>query len=217
MNFKPNHVAAVEVEKFEQELLARFPGFRNLPPESAWTDHVPARRRSKELKSVGDDFQAKRRATWERQFPELYREPWDWRKADPRVSEEEFRKIENWKLSPKGLYVFGPTGIGKSRAVFQRMDALVQQRIHVVAISGMQFAQQALEASKGDRSMREWLEEMSNPTILFIDDPSHRWTPTTEKGMLGVLEERSRWKRPTVFTSNFDGVDIEAMGERPGH
>jgi DNA replication protein DnaC len=155
--------------------------------------------------------------TWETQCPLNYREPWDWDLANKDVDQESIRVIFEWTPGKKGLYVYGASGLGKSRSVGNLMTHLVSTGVKCKRLDGSTFADEARLAAMGDKNRRQWLDGLRRFRVLWIDDPVHVWTPSTATGLLDVLEIRVQNGLPVIFTSNFSGQEIVDRCSVGGH
>ncbi len=66
--------------------------------------------------------------------PPIYRET-DIHRLPPEAA-----KVTQWQYGPRGLVVVGPTGVGKTRAMWLLLKRLVYEGRHVRALNAVEFA-----------------------------------------------------------------------------
>lgn len=141
----------------------------------------------------------------------------DWTKICP----EEFRKeirpgsrgfnrprldaVLVWEYGEKGLYIHGPSGLCKTRCMFQLLDR--ENKCGRTVGAWMHGNLRALftAMASGDGNLNRFVDELLALDIVFIDDLGKgRQTPAAEEAFFALLDGRARKCRPTMFTSNLN-------------
>lgn len=149
--------------------------------------------------------------------PPAFRVPWDWSKAKPEVSREEVCKVFGWQYGPRGLYVAGPTGHSKTRAVCILMRRLLlKERRTVEFWDGVAFSRLCTKNFSGNDEKGDLLLPLVNADVLIIDDLAKRWTSATEEGAFDVLNRRTGRDRPTIVTLNYSTDELFSMQQARG-
>ena len=105
-----------------------------------------------------------------------------------------------------GVYLFGPTGGGKTRAVYLFAHQLIQTKGWSVRfLRGGQFQREIVNRTRpgGTDDLDAWLHEISETELLIIDEVEKiRFSPRVESEFFELLEDRlSNWK-PLILISN---------------
>lgn len=98
-----------------------------------------------------------------------------------------YDSVMNWhpKRQPKGLVLYGDTGVGKTRCVWLLLRKLYDQGFRFVATTSTEFANDC-SAAFFDGCGPEWVEHHVNCGILFIDDIDK--APLTERVSAEMFE-----------------------------
>ncbi len=116
-------------------------------------------------------------------------------------------------LAGRGLVLLGPTGSGKSRAMYSLIRRLVvDDRRQVAGFGPGDFALQ-VGRRFGDSPAQaaDWLAGLRAAEILFFDDlGKDKATERVEAELFALIEYRLAHGRPILATTNLDGVAIEA-------
>lgn len=150
-------------------------------------------------------------AGWNKICPEAFREPFLMSKLPPAVKRGGVQQVLEWEYGWRGLFIIGPTGHGKTRAVFQMLRRMKEQGRTIGVLDGIQFASACTAAFGNDVSLDRWLREMVSYDILFIDDLAKRFTPATQQGLFAVLDRRTSRRKPVIITINISGDALEQM------
>jgi len=120
-------------------------------------------------------------------------------------------EILAWEVWRKGLGLVGPAGHCKTRLMFAMLKPHVLAGRQVRAIHGAKLSRAMSAAYEdGARAAEAWLAEWAAVPILFLDDvDKSRFTESTLTDFYGLLEDRKAFERPTCFTSNATGKQLE--------
>jgi hypothetical protein len=110
--------------------------------------------------------------------PPIYRET-DIHRLPPEAA-----KVTQWQYGPRGLVVVGPTGVGKTRAMWLLLKRLVYEGRHVRALNAVEFANRCADAFMEGRGT-EWTRKLAE---LYL-----------------VVERRVAHGRPILVTTNLTG------------
>ncbi|WP_221930152.1 primosomal protein DnaI [Melghirimyces algeriensis] len=110
----------------------------------------------------------------------------------------------------KGLYFYGPFGVGKSRIAGAMAQYLVQYGIDSLMVYVPDFIREIKDSIR-DGMLSDKLETLKKATVLILDDiGAENITPWTRDEILGaILQYRMVYKLPTVMTSNLDLNELE--------
>ncbi|PTX63189.1 replicative DNA helicase loader DnaI [Melghirimyces profundicolus] len=110
----------------------------------------------------------------------------------------------------KGLYLYGPFGVGKSRIAGAMAQYLVQYGVDSLMVYVPDFIREIKESIR-DGMIQEKLDTLKKATVLILDDlGAENITPWIRDEILGaILQFRMTEKLPTVITSNLDLNELE--------
>jgi DNA replication protein DnaC len=98
-------------------------------------------------------------------------------------------------------------------AMLQRV--IVDEARSAVVMDGIRFANECVAAFRDSDTTEKWLEGLTRPDVLAIDDVAKRFTPATAEGFFAVMDRRSSRLKPVILTSNFTGTDEGEDRGRP--
>lgn len=167
------------------------------------------------LEKCDDCRLAARRDFFFRHCPPLYRDS-DLGRLPPESS-----AVLNWKFGPQGLLVLGPTGAGKTRAVWMLVKTLLlsnNSKVDTVAIfDGVSFGH-TLSKKYREETAEAWLWDLTTVDLIFFDDLGKlKLTDRAEAELFGVIESRCANLKPILATTNDTGDALAArMTENRG-
>jgi len=146
---------------------------------------------------------------WMSICPPLYR---DTRREFLPLKEEVIDRVFGWKYNPKGLALAGSSGIGKTRVMFRLLHRLHLEDCSVVAISSKKFEYLCHKMFDEDGGAREMIENLKRVQVLFLDDlGKERMTPRVESEFYDLIETRTSFLLPTLWTTNCEGDELAQM------
>lgn len=114
------------------------------------------------------------------------------------------------KLPVKGLYIYGPFGIGKSYILGALTNELAKRRIKTVAVYVPEFLRE-MKQSIQDNTLNTKIDFVKRAPVLILDDfgaeSMSAWARDEVFGT--ILQYRMAEQLPTFFTSNFSFVELE--------
>ncbi|MFD1426042.1 primosomal protein DnaI [Kroppenstedtia sanguinis] len=112
--------------------------------------------------------------------------------------------------SEKGLYLYGPFGVGKSRIAGAMAQYLVRYNIDSLMVYVPDFIREVKDSIR-DGTVQQKLDALKKATVLILDDiGAENMTPWIRDEILGaILQYRMMEKLPTVMTSNLDLNELE--------
>lgn len=164
--------------------------------------------------------QAKREAhiakgvEWKEMCPPIYRTS-DWGRTD--IATECANVAQTWwaKDDGKGLGIYGGSGLGKTRAMWE-----ILKRHHFAGRKVKAIDAIGLENAAGDRhysdrreslSARHSIQQCKHVGILYIDDlGKERASPAVAKVLHDIIEHRTRNRLTTLWTSEKVGAELGA-------
>ncbi len=113
-------------------------------------------------------------------------------------------------LKPKGLYLYGKFGVGKSYLLGAIANELAKKQISSMIVYVPELLRE-IKSAIGDNSLNEKIEALKKEPILMLDDiGAEAVSSWTRDEVLGpILQFRMLEKLPTFFTSNFDFQGLE--------
>lgn len=110
----------------------------------------------------------------------------------------------------KGLYLYGPLGVGKSQIAGAIANELVKYDVDSYMLYVPDFMREISESIE-DNSLADKLAELKTVTVLILDDIGAEFlTPWKRDEVLGaILQYRSAERLPTIYTSNLDLDELE--------
>ena len=159
---------------------------------------------------------------WRRICPPLFNKTkWD----HPGLSLVLCELAHTWwaKDDGMGLGVYGPTGVGKTRAVWE-----ILRRHHFSGRSVFAATAQQIQIAVGDfhtdafmdrSAARKLIRDCKGSGILFIDDIGKERTTAAVAAVLhDIVDTRVSHKRPILWTSELTGTELgEKLGENYGN
>ncbi|MFP7299541.1 primosomal protein DnaI [Neobacillus niacini] len=113
-------------------------------------------------------------------------------------------------LKPKGLYLYGKFGVGKSYLLGAIANELAKKQISSMIVYVPELLRE-MKSAIGDNSLNEKIEALKKEQILMLDDiGAEAVSSWTRDEVLGpILQFRMLEKLPTFFSSNFDFQGLE--------
>lgn len=113
------------------------------------------------------------------------------------------------KVSPKGIYLHGSFGTGKSYMIAAFFNEFAKRNVHSVIIYFPEFLRSLKESF--DSEYKEMFHQVKMAPLLLIDDiGAENLTPWARDEILGsILQYRMDEELPTFFTSNFNLEQLE--------
>lgn len=113
-------------------------------------------------------------------------------------------------LKPKGLYLYGKFGVGKSYLLGAIANELAKKQIPTMIVYVPELLRE-MKSAIGDSTLNEKIEALKKEPILMLDDiGAEAVSSWTRDEVLGpILQFRMLEKLPTFFTSNFDFQGLE--------
>mgnify|MGYP001294426671 CR=1 FL=1 len=130
-------------------------------------------------------------------------------------------QFEKKRPPSKGLYLYGPLGVGKSYIA----GAIRQQLLHDSIDSYMVYLPEfmrEMRASIGTGEIQKKIDAIKSATLLILDDIGAEYnTPWTRDEVLGaILQYRVSEHLPVIYTSNLNLDELEehlAYTDKGGH
>lgn len=157
-----------------------------------------------------------------------------WWMEQPRIlGETEFGKLPFPEVSRRviewdpegdpdnpGLFVYGPTGVGKTRSVMLLLRRAIESGFEVRFMRSSEFAREFISRAKpGGGGADEWLDELRNVEVLCLDEVEKlKFTERVLVEFFDLIDRRLHGGWSTIFISNTSPEGIaenirEAGGE----
>ncbi|WP_018394130.1 primosomal protein DnaI [Bacillus sp. 37MA] len=111
---------------------------------------------------------------------------------------------------PKGLYIYGPFGVGKSFLFGAIANELAEKNIASLIVYFPEFVRE-MKQSLNDQSTGSKVDAVKSAPVLMIDDiGAETMSSWIRDDILGtILQYRMLEGLPVLFTSNFDHAGLE--------
>ncbi|MBT9281801.1 MAG: ATP-binding protein [Hydrogenibacillus schlegelii] len=121
----------------------------------------------------------------------------------------QIRRSGRPEAGARGLYVYGPFGVGKSYLMAAVAGTLVDAGVSVF-FAYVPALVSELRAGVGDETFLDQLRELMTVDVFILDDlGAEQVTPWVRDAvLLPVLSTRAEGGRPTLFTSNLPPEDL---------
>lgn len=125
-------------------------------------------------------------------------------------------RIGAWleRESTESLLLTGPTGTGKTHAIFGMARWLVEndRQYRYYAVPHLM----SLLRPNADVDQFALVEELRDAPLLFLDDlGAHKASEWTEEQLFQIADARYMWERPTVFATNLPPKKLSSVvGDR---
>lgn len=197
---------------------------RSIAPDPDWAKMTPEqkdkfrdewRREDREKTQTAIEAQnlAALTASWETICPEIYRDEVDIDRVQG--NRDLARMIMGWKFQATGMVIIGPTGHGKSRTAWHALRRAHFDGRKIAAMDGIKFANEAGAAAYSTENTEKWMNRLTWPDILFIDDLAKRFTKTSGQLLFGLIERRTSSKKPIIITTNLTSLQLETLIDDP--
>ena len=135
--------------------------------------------------------------------------------VDDKSRKDILKKMKEFKDSylngekPKGIYLYGSFGAGKSYLISALFNDLAQNNVKSVIVHVPELIRSIKDSFDKDYSDR--FDEVMNAELLLLDDIGAEYlTPWSRDEVLEpILQYRMDQELPTFFTSNYSNKEIE--------
>src|SRR5206468_4995238 len=120
------------------------------------------------------------------------------------------RSMLAWQYGPQGLLVAGPTGAGKSRAMWMLLRRLLDQEQRSFAwLNAVRF-RSGLQAAARDGATESFVQRLAGVQVLYWDDLGQtHLTGAASEMLLHLIEERTSKGRPILATTQYSAEKLE--------
>jgi DNA replication protein DnaC len=159
---------------------------------------------------------AQQASSWLRMCPPRFRDPFDFKKVDPRARREGLEEVLGWQFGPRGMFIMGETGMSETTAAYALLHRLVNvEGLTVRAMDGMTLALEASYNFRESQHAESWLRALVKPDVLFIDDLAKRFTRATQEAFFAVIDRRGAALKPIIATTNCTGDMLAKIIDDP--
>jgi DNA replication protein DnaC len=145
---------------------------------------------------------------WDEFCPTVYREIIEAKAWPDHCDKAALKAVALWGPSMQtGLCLHGPSGTGKTLALWAKARQLERTGSKPVMLSAVEFARKLSTAAR-DLTKAEWLMQCG---VLIIDDlGKEKLTAAVAPLLWEVIDERNNRRRPTLISSRFSGSQFVA-------
>ncbi len=160
----------------------------------------------------------RRFGVWNRICPTIFHD------TDPDRLPAELRPLADGWMSTDGtgLGFVGLTGKCKTRAAYLILRRYHFDGLRVKPMNATRFGQLCLEKFSDDAQTRgnaiQELQDLKTAKLILLDDVAkERFTERVASELFGLINDRTEWKRPILWTSNIDPAGLrQALGSDKG-
>lgn len=134
----------------------------------------------------------------------------------PQINRQKIDEILQWKYNPKGIFIWGDSGSGKTRTLLKLIKMLVEGTLLGIGSSYISSnASGDLKAKFEDcynkRKQGEFFNWNANASLLYIDDfGKGKFTEAYEGFIFNLIEHRTSHQLPTFISTNLAGEALKA-------
>ncbi len=109
----------------------------------------------------------------------------------------------------KGLYIFGPAGVGKTHLLHAMINRLEERNVPCIFVQAEALFDRLRSMIGDGQDIEPMLDAFSTVPVLAIDEiGQERANAFTLEKMFRIINHRFSAKLPTLFTSNFAPPDL---------
>jgi primosomal protein DnaI len=130
---------------------------------------------------------------------------------------EAIRKIERFihsteKLPAKGLFLYGPFGVGKSYLLGALANTLAEREIRSLFIYMPEFVRE-MKSSINDSTINQKVDRFKKVPVLILDDIGSEYQSAwfRDEVLGAILQYRMMERLPVFFTSNYSLRELEIV------
>ena len=173
-----------------------------------------------DAKNADADAEQKQKAfaakteSWNRICPPLYQLT---NPEHPAINQKALCAALQWQnnMDGAGVCFIGPSGLCKTRIMLLLAKRLHFEGVGVFFISSTRLAwafQNQFGADQRNGEARDSIASAHKIPVLFLDDVGkEKFTETVERDFYDLIEQRTSHLRPTHWTANANGAQLEAM------
>ncbi|MRG87663.1 primosomal protein DnaI [Salinibacillus xinjiangensis] len=128
------------------------------------------------------------------------------------------RKIERYlhesedKPASKGLYLYGPFGVGKSYLLGALANTLAEREIRSLFIYMPEFVRE-IKSSINDSTINQKIDRFKRAPVLILDDIGSEYQSAwfRDEVLGAILQYRMMEQLPVFFTSNYSLEELEVV------
>ncbi len=139
--------------------------------------------------------------------------PAEQRRRRPKLfaAAEQFAQTYQFGQDMKGLYIFGPAGVGKTHLLHAMINQLEERRIPSIIINADALFDRLRSMIGEGKDIDPVLETFSSVPVLAIDEiGQERANSFTLEKMFRIINQRFTRRLPTLYASNYAPPDLYA-------
>jgi len=149
---------------------------------------------------------------WDEMCPLRFKEAIQMPSLPPRIDRSAFSRVEGWKWHPRGLYVVGPTGTGKTTAFWALARELEQDGTKPVILRAVELGRQLSTAA---RDLKD-VQHLCRCRVLMIDDlGKEKANPAMSSLLSEVFDARYGDRLPVIVTTRFSSKELRERFAEP--
>jgi hypothetical protein len=116
-----------------------------------------------------------------------------------------------WTFGPTGLLLYGATGCGKSRIVWEVAKREIMNGRKVKAVNSFELLRYPSLFMAEPNAASEFAQSLVTAELLVLDDVfKAKTTERIEELLFAVIDERGMWERPCLITLNDTGETLQS-------
>ena len=119
-------------------------------------------------------------------------------------------EVLDWQYGPRGLVLSGPTGVGKSRVMWQLLRRLLDEEHRTGVVLNAVTFRSGLQSAACEGATEEFVRRLVRADILYWDDLGQmHLTGAASEMLLHVVEERTCGEMPILTTTQYSGEELD--------
>ena len=119
--------------------------------------------------------------------------------------------VLRWQFGSKGLVLFGPTGLGKSRCAWSVVKREIESGRDVEMVDALVLSRYPAMLMADNDEAAKLSERLATCELLLLDDPFKvKPTERVEELLFLAVDQRMQWERPIIATLNDTGDTLLA-------
>jgi len=115
-----------------------------------------------------------------------------------------------WQYGAKGLLVYGPTGAGKSRIIWEIAKREILNGRQIKNLNAYELTKYPSLLMAGNAEAVNFSDGLVNCDLLILDDVfKAKATERIEELLFSVIDERGAWERPCLVSLNDTGETLK--------
>lgn len=113
---------------------------------------------------------------------------------------------------PRGFFIYGPVGVGKSMLLGLMAQSVIRQFAATVRFVSSGMLEEMFYRSIGDEKKKHQVQELKTCDVLFLDDLGAEYgSEFSMTAFTNIIEYRYAQYKPTFITSNYSVAELREI------